>query len=259
MAIESNRLDELLVTGATEGLGASQEDELKELLVGRPGIDAEAFERAAAAVHLATIEPDAALPNSLREKLDRDATRYFSAQADAPASNVVRLDSRAVPKSGPTGWPWLATAAAVLLAIAGWWPDTEPSAPALAEQRATLIERDAIIVEWMATEDPSAADASGNVVWSQAEQRGFMLFRGLQANQPRSFQYQLWIFDAERDERFPVDGGVFDIQAGAEEVIIPFSPNIPVGDAVLFAITLEAPGGVVVSSRERIAVVAEPA
>ena len=114
------------------------------------------------------------------------------------------------------------------------------------------------MAEWVATDDPSAVSATGDVVWSPAEQRGFMLFRGLQVNQPSSFQYQLWIFDASRDQRFPVDGGVFDIQAGAEEVIIPFQPNVPVSDAILFAITVEAPGGVVVSSRERIAVTAEP-
>ena len=190
MGIESNRLDELLVTGATEGLGVSQENELKELLGRRPDIDAEAFDRAAAAVHLATIEPDATLPDALRKKLDRDATRYFGAQAGPPADNVIRLDRQSEIRRGTAGWPWLATAAAVLLAIAGWWPDTEPSAPALAQQRATLIEREAVVMEWTATEDPSAADTSGNVVWSQAEQRGFMLFRGLQANQPSSFQYR---------------------------------------------------------------------
>jgi hypothetical protein len=33
---------------------------------------------------------------------------------------------------------------------------------------------------------------------------------------------------------------------------------LPVGEAVLFAITVERPGGVVVSSRERIALVAQP-
>ena len=258
MVSKSDRLDDLLATDAIEGLTASQEHELKELLVARPDVDDEAMDRAAAAVHLAAIEPNATLPRGLREKLDRDADRYFRAQTlGAPASNVVRLE-RPGPKRHPTRWPWLATAAALLLAIAGWWPGTEPDDPALAEQRATLMDRDAIVAEWVATDDPSATSASGDVVWSPAEQRGFMLFRGLQANQPSTFQYQLWIFDANRDERFPVDGGVFDIQAGAQEVIIPFQPNVPVGDAVLFAITVEAPGGVVVSSRERIAVTAEP-
>ena len=83
-----------------------------------------------------------------------------------------------------------------------------------------------------------------------------MRFSGLQANAPTDFQYQLWIFDAERDERFPVDGGVFDIPVGQDEVVVPIDARLPVGEATLFAVTVEAPGGVVVSDRSRIAVVA---
>ncbi len=80
MASEPDRLVELLVTRATEGLPTAQEDELKELLVGRPDSDANALERAAAAVHLACIEPNASLPSDLRRKLDRDAERYFGTE-----------------------------------------------------------------------------------------------------------------------------------------------------------------------------------
>jgi anti-sigma-K factor RskA len=72
-------------------------------------------------------------------------------------------------------------------------------------------------------------------------------------------QYQLWIFDKNRDERYPVDGGVFDIPPGAHEVFVPIDARVPVGEAVLFAITVEPPGGVVVSKRDRIALVAKPA
>ena len=43
-----------------------------------------------------------------------------------------------------------------------------------------------------------------------------MRFRGLAANNPTQIQYQLWMFDAERDERYPVDGGVFDVPAGGD-------------------------------------------
>lgn len=85
-----------------------------------------------------------------------------------------------------------------------------------------------------------------------------MRFKGLVANDPQVFQYQLWIFDAQRDERHPVDGGVFDVPPGADEVIVPIHAKLPVGQPVLFAITVEKPGGVVVSDRERIALVAKP-
>ena len=112
-------------------------------------------------------------------------------------------------------------------------------------------------VGWTATEDPFAAGASGDVVWDAASQTGFMRFVGLAANQPTQLQYQLWIFDRQRDERYPVDGGVFDIPAGAGEVIVPIRARVPVGEAALFAVTVEPAGGVVVSTRERIVLTAQ--
>ena len=258
MSSEPPRLIELLVDRATEGLDDNSERELRELLDERPDMDAGAFDRAASAVHLASISPSDRLPDALRETLQRDAVAYFDARKEAaPAGNVAWIGERPSPAPASTHWPWLATAAALLLAVAGWWPGTEPGAPTLAEQRTALIEQGAIVLDWTTTDDPSAVNATGDVVWSPDGQRGFMRFRGLQANEPSSFQYQLWIFDASRDDRFPVDGGVFDVGAGPEELIIPIRPSLPVDEAVVFAVTVEAPGGVVVSSRERIAVVAE--
>ena len=113
-------------------------------------------------------------------------------------------------------------------------------------------------LNWATTEDPTAQGAAGDVIWSADQQEGYMRFRGLAANDPTKFQYQLWIFDSARNTDYPVDGGVFDIPVGADEVIVPITARLPVSDAVLFAITVEAPGGVVVSSRERIALTAQP-
>lgn len=95
------------------------------------------------------------------------------------------------------------------------------------------------------------------MVWSDTEQRGYMRIRGLAANDVTRAQYQLWIFDPRRDERYPVDGGVFDIPAGSEEVIVPIVAKLDVRGPTLFAVTVEAPGGVVVSARERIVLVAK--
>ena len=113
------------------------------------------------------------------------------------------------------------------------------------------------VIGWNTTEDPAAAGADGAVIWNGDVQAGVMRFEGLQPNNPAEWQYQLWIFDAERDERFPVDGGVFDVPADGE-TLVPIRASLPVGKAVLFAVTVEQPGGVVVSSRERIALVAQP-
>jgi hypothetical protein len=70
-------------------------------------------------------------------------------------------------------------------------------------------------------------------------------------------QYQLWIFDAERNEAYPVDGGVFDVLDGAtDDVVVRIDPRLPVRRATAFAITVEQPGGVVVSTRERLPLLA---
>jgi anti-sigma-K factor RskA len=117
--------------------------------------------------------------------------------------------------------------------------------------------KDVTTLAWTATEDSAAKGASGDVVWSASQQKGFMRFVGLAVNDPKALQYQLWIFDKNRDQAFPVDGGVFDITPSGE-VIVPISAKLPVGEPVLFAVTVEKPGGVVVSKRERIVVTAAP-
>ena len=128
-----------------------------------------------------------------------------------------------------------------------------------ADQRLRLLEDSATgLWVWRATEDPAAGGVSGDVVWNSERQAGFMRFVGLQPNAPETSTYQLWIFDEARDERFPVDGGVFDVPAGAGEVVVPIQPTLGVSRPVLFAVTVERPGGVMVSSRERIALVADP-
>jgi anti-sigma-K factor RskA len=93
---------------------------------------------------------------------------------------------------------------------------------------------------------------SGDVVWNPVTQQGFLRFVGLRPNDPQMHQYQLWIFDAARDQRYPVDGGVFDVPANQGEVVVPIRAALPVGSAKAFAVTIEKPGGVVVSGRQHI-------
>ena len=84
-----------------------------------------------------------------------------------------------------------------------------------------------------------------------------MTFRGLPANDPTRTQYQLWIFDQNQDERHPVDGGVFDIAPGSSEAVVPITAKLAVHTPTLFAVTIEKPGGVVVSSRQRLVLAAK--
>ena len=108
-------------------------------------------------------------------------------------------------------------------------------------------EPDTFLVPWTTPDFAGYRSVSGDVTWNDELQEGFMRLSGLPANDPSVAQYQLWIIDPERDSN-PVDGGVFDIPAGEDEIIIPIDAKLAVSNPAAFAITLEQPGGVVVSA-----------
>ncbi|MDH3523066.1 MAG: anti-sigma factor [Acidobacteriota bacterium] len=261
-------LEELLATRATEGLAAAEGRELASLLRRYPKVDADGLDLAAAAAYLElapAAELEEPLPAALRPRLVADGeARVRRSPAEPGAVSPFPAPASAAPRA--LGW-W-AAAACLLLAIAGWWPRLAPppapaaapppAAPTAAEMRAGLLREaaDARITAWTATADDAAAGAEGDVVWSTARQQGYLRIRRLAANDPAVVQYQLWIFDAARDERYPVDGGVFDIPPGADEVVVPIDAKVLVNEPALFAVTVEPPGGVVVSSRERIVLLA---
>ncbi len=262
------RIEELLALRATDGLSGEDAMELRRLLAEMPELDDD-FDLAAAAIDQ-VFEPDVAeeLPEHLRARVADQAAEFFS----TPGTSAVVTDlSRPTPRaaSRASTLPWMAAAAALAVAVIGWWPRFSPepkpepatvveAEPSPAELRASLLESGATLkLDWQATEDPSAAGAAGDIVWSDDLQQGYMRISGLAANDPTAEQYQLWIFSPEQDERYPVDGGVFDIPAGASEAVVPIDPKISVNGPVLFAVTVEKPGGVVVSSRERIVLLAQ--
>lgn len=252
-----------------------------------PGTAARDWEPAAAAAELAFLRrsgsPFPSLPAELAERIRRDAAAHLPRPVAIQARHD--LSARNEPAGGRSwraaaGW-WTAACLAGLLC---WqWsgvgriaappggpvappPETRPS---LAELRGRLLAEDpaAVKVAWKkASDDPAvvankaeidAADGLGDVVWSPERQQGFMRFRGLAANDPSVAQYQLWIFDAERNAAHPVDGGVFDVPAAADgEVVVRIDARLPIRRATAFAITVEKPGGVVVSSRERLPLIA---
>jgi hypothetical protein len=65
------RLDDLSIARATEGLGVAEAAELNRLLAAHPYFDAGAYERAAAAVCLAVLGNGRAMPRTLRARLER--------------------------------------------------------------------------------------------------------------------------------------------------------------------------------------------
>jgi hypothetical protein len=197
------------------------------------------------------------------------------AEARAPRSSP-----RDVPRNAPGlgNYGWFAAAACLVLAVFAWNRSPPPAAtvvltspvpvvppapvsppvvtpPTPAEERAALLAKsDSLKINLGATKDPAAAGVRGDVVWDPVTQRGFLHFVGLAANDPALRQYQLWIFDGGRDQRYPVDGGVFDVPANATEVVIPIHAALPVLSAKAFAVTVEKPGGVVVSGRQHVVV-----
>ncbi len=272
--LDHERLADLLVQQATDGLSQTEQLELDELLRGYPDADPETLERTAAAVFLAGDWQEEAVPPAVKARLDAAASSFTAAQlrvvptpdrnSDPPAS--VETSSR---PGGTLGW--FAAAAAVIVAVVAWWPRLQDQQnqqvdvltqasldiATLSEIRERFVATaNPLIKEWAPTEDPAAPGVKGDVVWDAATQTGYMRFTGLPVNDPAQTQYQLWIFDSTRDDRYPVDGGVFNIPAGATEVVVPILAKLPVGAPTLFAVTIEKPGGAVVSAREHIVAVA---
>lgn len=282
------RLADLLTQRATEGLTASERLELERLLEchGRP--DGDVIDRTAASLLLAgTLEPEA-LPEHLRNRLNAAADAFIATELGSAAGAVVQFPRAQRSRAGnsrqaaPARWAWAVAAALAVIAVAGWWPRSRssidapvarvpavpdiPAAELSLEQRRERLAAAAATIEvpWTATEDPAARTVRGDVIWNPASQSGFMRFRGLAANDPSREQYQLWVFDGSRPgcedllgpDCRPVDGGVFDAPGGTDEIVVPVDAKLPVGRAGLFAVTVERPGGVVVSARERIVVLA---
>lgn len=267
---EEERMGELLMQRTTGALSAPEADALAQALPRLPQGELARWEHAAAELAAALAETDSdmrePLPAALAvriiragEATVRAAPRSIAPVRSQPAPTVVRRFN-AVAASG-----WLAAAAALVLwfvvpraATPSGSPTSDPIASATV-LRDSLIRSDsaAMLLAWTATKDSSALGASGDVVWSARTQRGVMRIAGLQVNDRRRWQYQLWIFDRTRNEKYPVDGGVFDIPPGQREVLVPIDARVPVGDAVMFAVTVEPAGGVVVSTRERIALLAQ--
>ncbi len=279
---------ELLAAYALGALDPAEEREIDRLLAAIDDVEVESFERAAAATLVANLAPAIEpMPGALRSDLKRfgrqwaatnlpERGRQVASSTGQARAGVMTRESSDEPSTfrfvGLAGW--LAAAACLALAAVAWmplassvrssgpividdgWLRAEPgmSQQQLAQVRNALFVRpgDAVLASWTPTEtpDPTAAGAGGDVVWSTDEQCGVMRIVGLEANDPNAEQYQLWIFD--EDQQHPIDGGVFDIPASGE-VLVPITAKLRVRKPTLFAITVEKPGGVVVSDRSRIA------
>ena len=116
-------------------------------------------------------------------------------------------------------------------------------------------ELDTQRLEFASASDPYKG-LTGEVIWNDEKQEGYMSLENLAVNDPTKNQYQLWIVDPERDD-LPVDGGVFDITQKDGKSIIPIRNALAINKPVAFVITLEQPGGVVKSKQEVVVALAK--
>jgi len=243
---------ELAVERWTVGIDAGGDRALRERA---ETVDLADFELAVAAVHLAGLGRLEAPPAALLQRLSR-APLAAEPALPAPEPDPVApfASHRRLRLVAAAGWLLAASVLLVVLSrdLAG---EASPF-----ELRDHLIATGAALrASWSTTDDPAGRGAEGDVVWSSDRQEGYMRFVHLEPNDPSESQYQLWIFDPTRAswEEKPVDGGVFDVPSDGE-VVVPIDAKLPIGAAALFAITLEKPGGVVVSARERLVLTAKP-
>ncbi len=268
MSARNEEMLDLLVAKATEGLSPEEERELDRLLAASDGTDPEEIELAAAAATNA-FAVDAGygeeMPAGLKDRVLADARARAGVNAAGASGTVTDIGSRTRRDEGSgesgkgdtnglagstfnrLGWAAAAMLLVALLVVNRPLPDEQGGLDP-AEARAQLIREEpaTMVVPWSPPDIDEYAGVSGDVVWNNEKQEGYLRLAGMPANDPVRSQYQLWIVDPERDEQ-PVDGGIFDIPVGTGEVIVPIRAKLGVIDPRAFAITREQPGGVVVS------------
>jgi hypothetical protein len=238
------------------------------------------LEMTAAAINVAGTSTDDSLPAHLYSKILDDSRQYVGVEATEAASpwpppmkpNSYKVEAE---HSGSSWFGWLgwaaAAAACIALAFNLWITQTTspnqanikptpeiPKSLTPAEMREEMMRSTAGMIKanWGPGTMKELTQVAGDVVWSDEKQVGYMRFRGLPVNDKAKETYQLWIFDKTQDKATPIDGGTFDVNSDGE-IVIPINPKLKAKEPEMFAITLEKPGGVVVSKREKLAALAK--
>ena len=264
---------DLLCKKAVYGLDPHEETQLAELQRRADAADETlSFELTAAAIMMATVEEKEEMPAALREKIAADAKKHFeSSRSFSPPARTT--DSAEQPAGSWFGWLGWAFAAAACLALALNLYYTQqrsevaqavPTPTPAPEERLTPEQMRQRLIEtapdlargsWGAG-NVTGVSPAGDIVWSDSTQAGYMRLTGLPVNDPSKETYQLWIFDETQSDKTPIDGGTFDVNSEGE-IVIPIDPKLRPRNTKMYAITVEKPGGVVVSDRKRIVALAK--
>lgn len=276
-----DRLLELLADKAIFGLDPDETMEFEKLGRKFPKVaQDESFELAAASMQLATLDASHEMPDFLKNRISDEADDIWretfgnSEKATVTESVSEEFDE---PKTWFIQWlGWAVAGVACIALIANIWsagigtqqvavdPKTgddpgkiEVNEPTVKEKRELLLaSASKIQSKWESPQKDITLE--GDVVWSDEKQEGYMTFRGLPVNDKSKETYQLWIFDETQKEATPIDGGIFDVNEQGE-AIVPIDANLRVKGPKAFAVTVEKPGGVMVSDREKIVALAKVA
>lgn len=270
------RLRELQADHVLGGLGAEEQREL-ERLAHEHGVAPTdpRLEALTGALVVALVGEHEPMPGEVRERLERAADEFASRLADGSGGGVAgrigsgngkqwrtgRGGDGATLAVGPMGWVgWTVAALLAITSVIGWRSvfasgSSEASPVELRERLSS--DPKSVRLEWSAWGESETPQAEGDIVWVEDEDRGVMWFRNLPPNTPDRPVYQLWIVDAEMGFDRRVSGGVFTVEPGQEEVVVPIDPAHPISEAAAFAVTIEREGGVGVSTMERKAVIAQ--
>ncbi len=278
-------LFDLLTKKATYGLNAAEQKQFDELSADANFRMDDSFDIAAAAIGLMDLEIEA-MPAHLHSKILASGDSYFASIDGVteapwpPPKKAEAVDMQPTfafePKrSGIANWLGWALAAAACVALAfniyttriqtpptvagGPTPTVTPDKPNPAKQYEDLLLASNIIKANFGAApkaEPELSHVAGEVIWSDEKQAGYMKLRNLPKNDKGKSTYQLWLFEENQGEKTPIDGGTFDVDAEGE-VIIPINAKLKAKNPGMFAITVEKPGGVVVSKRDKIAALAQ--
>lgn len=250
-----NELAELAAGAALGELSPDEIDRLQSLPHSDVQIETESLLSTATALQTMFLNQDLkSMPASLRERIKQSSVEHFHRRDEAAPTPATSSQTGI---STREKFAWLAMVAALLLAFGLWMNSPEDSNQMGAATARTTLEdsaTDLIKVTWTPGTTPFDEEVSGDVIWSNERQEGYMRFVSMPINDPSVEQYQLWIIDPDRDDE-PIDGGVFDINDNGE-AIVPIDAKLKVLQPAAFAITIEKPGGVVVSTQERLPLLA---
>lgn len=234
--------------------------------------EADSIEKTIAALGLVGLDTESEMPAGLQARLSAAADDYFGVEASSSGMPEREIVLSSGPRFSWFSWlGWAAAAAACIALAINIYSPRNTIAPIAAatptptpqesldpsQQRQRLIESSpgqVIMAEWSPGKMPDVK-VSGDVVWDAMKQVGYLRLKGLPKNDVSKETYQLWIVDGSQNPKTPIDGGTFDISSDGE-VIVRINAKLKAIDPKAFAITVEKPGGVVVSEQGKLAALA---